>query len=50
MPIVLSLSWFIETLVIDDNNITSNPLSTPIHIVPEWYFLLLFWVLSRAFQ
>ena len=25
-----------------DNNIIADPLSTPLHIVPEWYFLLWF--------
>ncbi len=28
-----------------DNSIHANPLSTPAHIVPEWYFLALYAIL-----
>jgi len=36
-------NWFIETA----NNIPANPLQTPAHIAPEWYFLP-FYAILRA--
>ncbi|MGI9548722.1 MAG: hypothetical protein ACR2M7_01895 [Bdellovibrionales bacterium] len=30
-----------------DNFIPANPLSTPLHIKPEWYFLWLYAILRR---
>ena len=39
--------WYPNTLGHPDNYIFANPLSTPIHIVPEWYFLP-FYAILRA--
>ncbi len=39
--------WFPNTLGHPDNYIPANPLSTPAHIVPEWYFLP-FYAILRA--
>ncbi|MGV2480649.1 UNVERIFIED_CONTAM: cytochrome b, partial [Salmonella enterica subsp. enterica serovar Weltevreden] len=40
---LIFFSWFIfyipNYLGHSDNYIPANPLSTPAHIVPEWYFL-----------
>ncbi len=33
------MSWAPDLFIHPDNNIASNPLVTPEHIVPEWYFL-----------
>ena len=39
--------WFPNSLGHPDNYIPANPLSTPAHIVPEWYFLP-FYAILRA--
>jgi ubiquinol-cytochrome c reductase cytochrome b/c1 subunit len=39
--------WLPESLGHPDNNIPANPLATPAHIVPEWYFLP-FYAILRA--
>ena len=36
---VVLLSWYPNIFIHPDNNIAANPLVTPEHIVPEWYFL-----------
>jgi len=36
-------SYFLDT----ENSISANPLITPIHIVPEWYFLFAYCILKR---
>ena len=45
----LFFSWFIffapNTLGHPDNYIPANPMSTPAHIVPEWYFLPVYAIL-----
>jgi ubiquinol-cytochrome c reductase cytochrome b subunit len=49
---LLLFAWFIfflpDYLGHSDNYIEANPLSTPAHIVPEWYFLP-FYAILRAF-
>jgi ubiquinol-cytochrome c reductase cytochrome b subunit len=49
---LLLFAWFIfflpDYLGHSDNYIEANPLSTPSHIVPEWYFLP-FYAILRAF-
>jgi len=37
--VIIVIFWFPESLNHPDNYIKANPLSTPPHIVPEWYFL-----------
>ena len=48
---LLLFSWFVffapEALGHADNQVPANPLVTPIHIVPEWYFLP-FYAILRA--
>ena len=39
---------FIDILGNADNLITANPLSTPTHILPEWYYFIYYSIL-RAF-
>jgi quinol-cytochrome oxidoreductase complex cytochrome b subunit len=39
--------WFPSALLAPDNSIPANPLVTPAHIVPEWYFLP-FYAILRA--
>ena len=39
--------WYPNTLGHPDNYIFANPLVTPLHIVPEWYFLP-FYAILRA--
>jgi ubiquinol-cytochrome c reductase cytochrome b subunit len=33
-----------------NNNIPANPMSTPVHIVPKWYFLLVYAILQSIFN
>ena len=47
MPFLLMVFYFPEALGHTDNNIPANPLVTPAHIVPEWYFLP-FYAILRA--
>lgn len=43
---LLFLVFFYPTLLLEaDNFIPSNPLVTPTHIVPEWYFLFAYTIL-----
>ena len=48
---LLLFSWFVffapEALGHADNQVMANPLATPSHIVPEWYFLP-FYAILRA--
>lgn len=37
--------WYPNTLGHSDNYIPANPMSTPAHIVPEWYFLPVYAIL-----
>tara|TARA_B100000579_G_scaffold249585_1_gene205145 strand:+ start:527 stop:1750 length:1224 start_codon:yes stop_codon:yes gene_type:complete len=37
--------WYPNALGHPDNYIPANPLSTPAHIVPEWYFLMFYAIL-----
>jgi ubiquinol-cytochrome c reductase cytochrome b subunit len=37
-----------EYLMHPDNNIPANPMQTPEHIVPEWYFLLFYGILRSV--
>jgi len=41
---------FLKPLILgdDENFVSSNPLSTPIHIQPEWYFLFAYAILRRV--
>ncbi len=47
----IPFAWFVffapEALGHADNQVPANPLATPIHIVPEWYFLP-FYAILRA--
>ena len=45
--LVIFIGYLPNTLGHTDNWIMANPLSTPTHIVPEWYFLL-FYAILRA--
>src|SRR5436305_1829150 len=46
--IFLLVFFFPNYLVNFDNYIPSNPLSTPPHIVPEWYFLPFYCILRSV--
>ncbi|MGZ6416504.1 MAG: cytochrome b, partial [Bacteroidia bacterium] len=37
-----------EYLMHPDNNIPANPMQTPEHIVPEWYFLIFYGILRSV--
>lgn len=41
----LLVGFYPEVLGHPDNNIPANPMSTPAHIVPEWYFLWVYAIL-----
>ena len=45
--LIIVIGYLPNTLGHTDNWIKANPLSTPTHIVPEWYFLL-FYAILRA--
>ena len=46
IPLFLSLLIFIPNLFTDPENfLIANPLTTPVHIQPEWYFLWIYAVL-----
>jgi len=36
---VILMTWYPNLFIHPDNNVPANPLVTPEHIVPEWYFL-----------
>ena len=44
-PEVDEIAWMVE--ISDDNFVPADPLKTPAHIVPEWYFLP-FYAILRA--
>ncbi len=37
-----------DTLIMAANNVPANPFQTPVHIVPEWYFLPFYAILSAV--
>ena len=45
LPIVF---FYPENLMHPDNNIPANPMQTPEHIVPEWYFLIFYGILRSV--
>lgn len=45
IPFTYFLFFYPEVLGHPDNNIKANPLLTPAHIVPEWYFLPFYGIL-----
>lgn len=44
--LIINVTYFPRYFLDSENSITARPLVTPIHIVPEWYFLFAYCILK----